>query len=348
MSTTLSATERSGSAPAPCRQYGVETRGGKWSSVVIADSWFGSVTTAYEHARRKVHFIGAVKTAHSGFPKSYLEELLKPMPSGVCCILETDVNGVQLQAIGYKYNRKKVLLFVCTKGAGPTDFGAPYVAHFCDEFENLCSRNIDRPGVVSRYFWGAPVIDNHNQQRQHDLGLEDRWPTKNPWFRLATTMIGINTVDSLKAVRHHAPPGHSYSTIELSQFSDNLAFAMIHNQEDDPRDGYSKRRAKRAATASGIPVKDNKKARLVTKHYLLPMPSEERIFQSGKKKGQKYMYRMQKKCKCPGCSRGKASFYCAACSDAELGHYHTIHKEGGCLAGHIKAMQEEDGAEQHC
>ena len=77
---------------------------------MIADSWFGSVTTAYEHARRKVHFTTAVKTAHSGFPKlyMYLEKMLVPMPSGVCCILETEVNGVQLQAIRYKYNWEKV------------------------------------------------------------------------------------------------------------------------------------------------------------------------------------------------------------------------------------------------
>ena len=31
--------------------------------------------------------------------------------------------------------------------------------------------------------------------RQGILGLQDYWPTKNPWFRLVTTVIGMCVVD---------------------------------------------------------------------------------------------------------------------------------------------------------
>ena len=38
------------------------------------------------------------------------------------------------------------------------------------------------------------VIDTHSY-RQGILGLEDCWPTKSPWFRLVTTLIGMSVVD---------------------------------------------------------------------------------------------------------------------------------------------------------
>lgn len=38
------------------------------------------------------------------------------------------------------------------------------------------------------------IIDTHSY-RQGILGLEDCWPTKSPWFRLVTTLIGMSVVD---------------------------------------------------------------------------------------------------------------------------------------------------------
>ena len=38
--------------------------------------------------------------------------------------------GVNVVAVGYKYNSKKVLFFVMTKGAGSTEPGEPYVIQF--------------------------------------------------------------------------------------------------------------------------------------------------------------------------------------------------------------------------
>ena len=151
-----------------------------------------------------MEFIGCVKTAHAHFPKTYLEKALSPHPAGSRCTLLATVEGVELVAIGYKYNKRKVLLFVATKGAALTLDGEPYIQRWADEHGNVLSRPIPRPAVLSGYFSVSPRVDNHNQSRQrHDLALEEHWQTQCCWFRLHTTMIGINVTDAWKLTRYH-------------------------------------------------------------------------------------------------------------------------------------------------
>ena len=42
--------------------------------------------------------------------------------------------GAPLVCFGYKYNVKKLLIFITTKGAGSTQPGQPYLAKFPDKF----------------------------------------------------------------------------------------------------------------------------------------------------------------------------------------------------------------------
>lgn len=100
-------------------------------------------------------------------------------------------NGaVDLVAIGYKYNSTKVLCFVATKDAGTTRDGKPYFARYLDAFQNVASRSVPRPDVISKYFERSNVVDKHNQARQYELALEKHWVTESAWFRLVTTIIG--------------------------------------------------------------------------------------------------------------------------------------------------------------
>ena len=83
------------------------------------------------------------------------------------------VDSVDLVAIGYKYNRRKVLFFIATSGVADILNGDSYVQRWADDHGNLCTRNVPRPTLISRYFKDSPKVDNHNQARQHDLGLEE-------------------------------------------------------------------------------------------------------------------------------------------------------------------------------
>ena len=82
----------------------------------------------------------------------------------------------------------------------------PHVQTWLDANGNRCDRKIPRPEVASLYFKGNNVIDVHNQNRQGTLALEKKWNTKNCWFRLFTTLVGMCTIDALKMLNYFKPP----------------------------------------------------------------------------------------------------------------------------------------------
>ena len=88
---------------------------------------------------------------------------MKEWPGGSHIVLESKIKGVDLLAIGYKYNKKKVLFFIATKGAGHTEPGEPYVAKWKDKNLNTLTREVPRPEIVSKYFQKSNVIDVNNQ-----------------------------------------------------------------------------------------------------------------------------------------------------------------------------------------
>ena len=92
-------------------------------------------------------------------------------------------------------------MFVATRGAGPMQDGPPYVAKFADTLGNVCTRNVPRPYLISRYYRHSNAIDLHNQSRQHDLALEECWPTTSGFERLSMTLVGMTVTDAWYAVR---------------------------------------------------------------------------------------------------------------------------------------------------
>jgi hypothetical protein len=57
-------------------------------------------------------WICIVKTSHSLFPKKELGDKMPSWPGGMSLLMEaTNMKGVKIIAIGYKYNSSKVLCF---------------------------------------------------------------------------------------------------------------------------------------------------------------------------------------------------------------------------------------------
>ena len=165
-----------------------------------------------------------VKTVHRRCPKEFLEREMKDMPGGTWVVLEgrAKKEGLDLVTIGYKYNKKKVLVFLFNRGAGSTAPGEPYEARFPDAFGNVCIRHVARPIVVSRYFKYSNQVDLHNQARQFDLSLEKKWITQDGWFRLYTTILGMTIVDCWKLFRTNKK-----SNISILDFADELGKDML-------------------------------------------------------------------------------------------------------------------------
>ena len=132
----------------------------------LGDAWFGSVDSAILADSLGSHLICVVKTVHNRYPKTFLETTMEKWPPGLDLVLQTNIDGVDLVAMGYKYSKKKVLCFLYTKGAGSMLPGDPYVAKWKDPNGNMMARYVQRPKVVSLYFKHSNRIDTHNQSRQ--------------------------------------------------------------------------------------------------------------------------------------------------------------------------------------
>lgn len=195
-----------------------------------ADSWFASVKSAELLSASGIEFCGPVKTNKKHFPKEFIETKMNSWASGMHLVLEgTSPNGSKLIAIGYKYNSKKVLSFVMTKGAGNTTEGKPYIARFTDKYGNINGRSVQRPEVLSKYYAQSNKVDMHNQSRQGDLRLERHWKTDDCWFRIITTFIGITVVDSWKAFRS-ARVLKGSERLPLKDFVNHLTWELLFNK----------------------------------------------------------------------------------------------------------------------
>jgi hypothetical protein len=106
------------------------------------------------------------------------------------------------------------LFFLLTKGVGSAINSEPYEMKFTDSYGNIVICFVDRPEVMSTFFMTSNSIDTHNQLHQDLLQLEKKWLTKNPYFRLATTLLGINVTDTFLLANHHKIIDRGVGSIE--------------------------------------------------------------------------------------------------------------------------------------
>jgi hypothetical protein len=143
-------------------------------SIVKADSWFGSVKSVVKiktiYPQEKEVF--PVKIAHKLFPKQFIEETLKEEPGGTSIKLKSEVEGIKLVAISYKYNKRHVLHFIMSENTGSTKSGDPYQMKFSDDNGNIYSCDHPHPEVISDYFKESNCVEIHNQLCQYAVKLE--------------------------------------------------------------------------------------------------------------------------------------------------------------------------------
>jgi hypothetical protein len=174
---------------------------------VGGDAWFGSVMTCVEVKKRfGVYSTFIVKGNDKFFPVGVLHSVLTARhgtrPAGHWVTMTATISDVQVIALAYAWSQKGVSYFVSTCGSTePSD--VKYQSKFEDEWGNTNVREINRPNLAHFFYQYSPLIDEHNKQRQSLLSLEKRWLTKDPWFRLLTTLVGMATVDMHRLYRHY-------------------------------------------------------------------------------------------------------------------------------------------------
>ena len=122
-----------------------------------------------------VGYCGPLKTSHQGFCLAKLEDLMKYWPGGSYLVMKSNPifpGGISLLYIGYKYNYRKVLVFIDTEGSRSTEPGDSYLSRFPDIYSNVSVRPVFFPQFLCRYFNACNSIDNHNMMRQSDVVLD--------------------------------------------------------------------------------------------------------------------------------------------------------------------------------
>ena len=106
----------------------------------FADIWLSSVKAAEEAMDAGVDYCGPAKTSHKSFYLATLETLMKDCTVGSYIVMKITpivYGGRPIITNGYKYNSRKVLGFIATKGDGSTEPGDPYLSCFPDIYSNV-------------------------------------------------------------------------------------------------------------------------------------------------------------------------------------------------------------------
>ncbi len=115
---------------------------------------------------------------------------------------------------------------------------------------NVVARAVPHPNLISKYFKSSITVDAHNQTRQGFLALEQYWVTRNCWFCIATTFIGIDVTDAWKGFKHGLAAKHANKKLGILGFTERLLWEMVNGNIPDPDDEPNNLSPPPAATAS--------------------------------------------------------------------------------------------------
>ena len=140
--------------------------------VVVADSWFTSVSTAEAlWGEFAIKFIGNVKTATRKFPVEDMRWMLHQGGRGDICVYTSDSGD--LFGVGWHVHHYKTFV----ANAGSTQWATPAKKKRQRDDGSNYWREVPRPGVCEIYYSANGKIDQNNRTRQYLLKLEKTWAT---------------------------------------------------------------------------------------------------------------------------------------------------------------------------
>ena len=188
---------------------------------VGGDAWFGSIPCVVELMNKLgVYSTFIIKQNVQYCPLQVIQRIMQVRNkqgrrAGRHVVMKATIGGVDLFLLAYAWSNKRAAYIVSSCGT-TVQHEIPYRSKFTDDYGNVTFKEIPRPSIAHFYFELCPLIDNHNKDRQGVLALEDCWPTKNPWFRLMTTMIGMSVVDMHRWDRNRRSGGEAFEWLNNS------------------------------------------------------------------------------------------------------------------------------------
>lgn len=115
---------------------------------------------------------------------------------GKWVVMMTEIEGAEVVAMAYAWGGdfSRIAYFVSScADTSPSEI--PHTTNFQDANDEKQERASPQPKLAEFIFRQLSIIDEHNNKRQGDLNLEATWPTKDSWFRLFTTFVGMSVTN---------------------------------------------------------------------------------------------------------------------------------------------------------
>jgi hypothetical protein len=173
--------------------------------LLVGDSWFvGHATAKALLEKPGVHFVGSVKTAHSGHPIYQLRWDLSKTERGDHVMHELE-GEEHVHAVGWNDHHFKTFITTGSVSAAGTNAKRERQT---DEGQTLCKK-VKRPKLMQDHHEARGQVDLHDNSRQGQLRLEKFWRTHKLNSRVTTSILSSSMVDAFRAWERHFPPSEA-------------------------------------------------------------------------------------------------------------------------------------------
>ena len=203
-------------------------------AVVVADSYFSSVSAAIRLKEIGLRFIGVVKTATKEYPMQFLGSV--PLPGGKGSrkgLLTTDERtGTQLLAFVWVDRDRRYFISTCSSLEEGTQICRTRWTQ-ADKTVNAAperqERDISQPKAAELYYKAAGKIDQHNRHRQDSLRLERKLQTTDWSKRVNVTLFAMTVIDAYLLMKGC----QSFNVLfDPKLFIEQLALELVDNEYD--------------------------------------------------------------------------------------------------------------------
>lgn len=306
--------------------------------IVCADSYFASVGAAKELYRNGLRFIGVVKTATKGFPKTYLTSVELHQRGDFLALLSEAVDPLSPAMSAFVWMDRERRYFIAT--AGSLAEGTPYtrcrwrqVSQDPNAPPERITMTIKQPQIAELYYSTCGAIDRHNRFRQDDLRMEKKIETKDWSVRVNLSIFAMIIVDSwlvYNAFKNAPLEEEDQRKCLQKEFYSMLAEELIDNNYDHRGQGTRRPRSSPNGTSyqeACIRTVESGCARAGVFTHLTPVKRLKNA------KGEKTSFRYQGRCK--EC-QNKTTWQCSDCNDNGKTVFLCSTKNGKrCFVDHI-------------
>jgi Transposase IS4 len=304
-------------------------------AVVVADSYFASVSAALRLKSIGLRFIGVVKMATREYPMQYLASI--PLSGGrgsrKGLISMDPESGTQLLSFVWVDRDRRYFISSCSS----LEEGNRIIRQRWQQVDRSLNANptrqqkeVPQPKAAELYYKGCGKIDQHNRTRQDTLQIERKLQTNSWDKRVNMTLFGMTIVDAFFLSK-----GCSSALVlqNAPRFIETLATELIDNDYDKMSLRTRPKKRSREVEAPGLSVN-------TTLYLTNPTPTKR--LRVNKKTGK---LTCCKQGRCQFCKKHWTTFVCRECQkeqpDPTKKQYWCCKAGTECFDLHIKYAYPE-------